>query len=422
MSLFRFLYSSIALSGCLTFGELFAQNLPVSIIEVLRQFDQQKSEVQFQKSHVMALKESSSMPIWENPSLSTITGYKSGFAESGLYYGANLSQPLPLNGVRSAQKDVSLANLQSAQDALRQKKILSHAELIKLTFQLDSARAIESHAADRFRRFQLIERHIFSRPNLSPALKAQRGIIEARLSILRSDNARATGERRKVEELLKSYLNLTQVPEISLPELPAIASLNAERDTAFAQNYSLYLQSLKAEIQKSDAELAYQEALKYPPVSLQAVFNEEPGPVTPLRFFGAGVSVGLPLWNRNSNNRAAAEINSRVSRERYEYSLQRLALEGNSLRSMLSAESDALDDLKQMKSNEQERRLNVAESDFLRGRLDAFSFLELEASLHEALHQWYAARMRYITLWCEYEIWLGHSFSESEGFYASANN
>lgn len=249
--------------------------------------------------------------IWANPELSTTIGDKratgSGPAGEGVAWSVSVRQTFEWPGRIPLRKAIANQDIQLAELGFAQFKAALAARTRAVAFGLFAAQqkaAAAQEVADRFHalRAVLVQR---DPAGITPELELR--IIEAtEITMLRKASAASVAEQAAVLELnqlrgqpWQQTLQMAPV-ELAFTAAPEPDVLLA---AARANNFEIRMRQVELAQQGFKVSLAHKD--RYPSFTVGPYFSREDA-IDRERQVGIGLSVPLPLWNRNEGNIEAA--------------------------------------------------------------------------------------------------------------------
>src|SRR5262245_30572116 len=250
--------------------------------------------------------------LWGNPEISGSVGQKytrgGGLSGEGAAWSASVVQPFEWPGRISLRKAIANRDLELAELGYERFKVALAARVRMLAYGLFAAQekaAVAREVAERFQALRevlvqrepagltpLLETRVIEATELTMQRKASEAMLasEAALLELNQLRGRPVGERLSV-----SQGNLTFRPADELETFLALARTN---------NFELRVRAVELAQQGFRVALAKNE--RYPTLSIGPTISEENAGDRE-RIIGVGVSLPLPLWNRNTGNIEAAK-------------------------------------------------------------------------------------------------------------------
>ncbi len=331
--------------------------------------------------------------MWPNPSMDLSVGRRQESSSSGPLYELTLAQPLPLFGKQGLRGDI--LDLDSKTWRLRQAaaEVGIALDVIRLSYEYTLQRRKVDFLDARQRRLELVRSYLAGRVFASPQQQVQRRLVEQRLRRLASEGTRTRAALQALFERLKFYVafNPGQYPEIEVPRLSGAGALDEEGWTSrvISGNPDLAIQKTSLRSAELERTLAAREA--WPDLSVVAFYGEGTAAATE-RNVGAGLSLALPLWNRNqagiksAGQKAIAEDRLlALQRRRLRADLSRSFAEYEAARRVVAQNPPSL-------LSEMEAQLKETEREFRKGRVDLLTFLELESETAEAFNRFLDAQ------------------------------
>jgi hypothetical protein len=152
------------------------------------------------------------------------------------------------------------------------------------------------------------------------------------------------------------------------------------------------------------AKAGKEAASALPAISLGPVFEREEGGLSATNFWGARLSLGLPLWDRNEGNRDAAESSAREMGIRESSAEFRLSSTRRLLKERYEKAVERLAGLEE-RVETGGVKLGAIRTDYLEGRLALPLALEAYREMEELLKHFHATERRaYESLWRGYAL------------------
>ncbi len=293
-------------------------------------------ELKFYEAEIAAAKAGrKSAGAFANPEVSASAGHKTvrggGLSSEGVAWSVSVIQPFEWPGRIGLRKAIANRDVELAQLGYERFKLALTGRVRVLSFGLfaaqEKARAARE-VADRFRALRevLVQR---DPAGLTPLLETR--VIEA---------AELTMQRKANEAALAAQAALLELNQLrgAAPDAPlsisgdGLAFRPAENATALTQlartnNFELRLRAVELAQQGFRLDLARNE--RFPAIAVGPMVSEENAGDRE-RVIGVGVSLPLPLWNRNQGSIDAAQarqLQAEVSLNLAEREVQRQTLE-----------------------------------------------------------------------------------------------
>lgn len=243
----------------------------------------------------------------ENPELEGTVGY--GMARDGdekrVEWGVSLSIPLDWIARRSARRDAAMAGLKTAEQekiALQRDIVLELRVLfLELLFNQERVRVFETLARETGRLSEMVASRVQngeSRNVEAVQMRVEAEKISADLVLAR---AALQISRDRLGVWLAGKPGTAIVAEGDIAALPTVPSLdNRHIESTIAQHPAYRV--AEAEIAGAAASATREEKEKIPDIAISPFFDSE----LDRRAVGVGVSVSLPLMNRNRGSIEAA--------------------------------------------------------------------------------------------------------------------
>ena len=326
--------------------------------------------------------------IWPGVSFDFTIGEKREADESGPRYELGLTQPLPLFGtlgLRSGLFDVE-------SESWRVRRVASQITVTLNVVQSAYEYALNRQKADfaekRQKRFGLVHAYLAGREFPTPQRKAERRIVQNRLTGLVSDAIQSQAGFAASFQRLKIYVPFTAgvTPDIEAPWFSGKRSIDEKELLAKAleNNPDLQIQRLTIKTAELEKSLASKEGLPEP--SFLASYEKSRTDVTE-KNYGLGLGLSLSAWNRNRFGIKSAEQKKIAEERLLWFEEQKLTAElaktlveyEAARRIILQYPQNLLSDL--------EKQIQEAEQGFRKGQVDLLTFLEMDDSISETFNR-----------------------------------
>jgi len=289
-------------------------NVPSSTLDALVDEALEKNpELNFYRAEIAAAKAGrKTAGLWANPEFGGSLGQKSargsGLSAEGLAWSVSMSQPFEWPGRIGLRKAIANRDLELAELGYERFQVALAARMRVLGYTLFAAQekaASAREVADRFRALRevLVQR---DPAGLTPLLEFR--IIEA---------SELTMQRRATEAALATQSALLELNQlrghppgtrlaVTESELSFRPPEPAETLLALARTNNFELRVRAVELAQQGFRVALAKNERYPTLSVGPTISEERAGDRE-RVIGVGISLPLPLWNRNQGSIAAAQ-------------------------------------------------------------------------------------------------------------------
>ena len=270
-------------------------------------------ELNFYRAEIAAAKgERRTASTWANPGVSTTIGQKlvrsGGLSDEGVAWSVSVQQTFEWPGRIPLRKAIANHQMQLAELGFAQFKASLAARTRTLAYGLFAAQEKAAAAKEVANRFQQLREVLVQRDpaGLTPQLETR--IIEAtELTLQRKATDAALAAQSALLELNQlrgaPWTNAMMVQSVTLA-----FSAAPERETllAAAQTNNFELQMRRVELEQQGFKVSLARKDGYPSLSVGPYFSQERAGDREQQV-GIGLSVPLPLWNRNKGNVETAE-------------------------------------------------------------------------------------------------------------------
>jgi cobalt-zinc-cadmium efflux system outer membrane protein len=249
---------------------------------------------------------------WANPQVSGSIGQKSirseGLSAEGVAWSASVLQPFEWPGRIGLRKVIANREIELAELGYSQFRIALAGRVRLLAYNLWAAQAKAEAAREVADRFAALREVLVQRDpaGLTPLLETR--IIESSELTFQRKTTEADlakeGARLELNQLLGASPDARLVVSETPVSFRALEPREALLELARTNNFELRLRGVELAQQGFKVALAKNE--RYPALSVGPSISEERAGDRE-RIIGVGVSVPLPLWNRNQGNIKAAE-------------------------------------------------------------------------------------------------------------------
>lgn len=292
-------------------GSLSAETLSLpQILNLLETHNPSLANAQARRESAQAALVTSK--AYPNPELEIGGGSSTGIGQGALN-GSNeqvyISQPLDLPFVREARRKVAEAGITSADEAGRHVWLTVRSQVRLAFYEILRRQAELQISKDNEQLLTQIRDKIKLKVEVGEAPRYEQ--VKSEAEALNAVKLRESAETR-VDDA-KSALRMMFGPALphqyeaagELPAPPAsLPSLESLREEVMDRQP--VLQQFRAEIEKAEAKVKYEQNLRYPQPTLKAGAERDPG----LEQWRVNIVVPLPLWNQRQGpiGEAAAEL------------------------------------------------------------------------------------------------------------------
>ena len=324
--------------------------------------------------------------VLPKPETSFTIGQKRAGELEGSLYEISISQTFPFPGksrLRSlaASRDVELSDLSRLEAEL---SLVS--ESVRLAYAYEMNRKKKVFAEGRLHQFELVKAYLHGNVFASPQKIAERRIVEARLRDIDAERIEGEAALKASLERLRLYFPVQEnEPVIDVPWMKGSRPLEMPRlkEDARIHNPQLAAQKVLTDKARDEKALAAKEA--WPDLGSSIFYGQETAGETE-RSAGLGISVPLPIFDRNKGNIQSLKMKIQAEESLLRFKERELI----SRLGELSAEVELYRRMALQYSPSVSEGLNKdlkeTEAEFRKGRVDLLVYLELE---NEAAQTYY---------------------------------
>jgi outer membrane protein TolC len=320
---------------------------------------------------------------WSNPVVS--------FGRLGGQDIYGVSQTIPFYNKLQSKYDIEEAEFRVLETRKNNLALFVKSEVFSLLYQYQALQKKIELAQKRLDRLNLVDKYLTTIVLSSPTKKAQWQITKDKIRLVERDLIKYRNELYQTWNLANVYLNLESEPSNISFEWLDDSNYKGKKffvETAIENN--LELKEQKILISKYKSELSFAKVEQMPDVSVSAT-RQNGGSATGLGGLpnqdatGVGLSLSIPLINRNQEKIASSE--SKIKAQEFEVEFQR-----NQLVKLISNDVNEYEtSLKLAKNfpvsniNKIVSRLSEANSDFKKGVLDFITYIELDSQEYQTI-------------------------------------
>jgi cobalt-zinc-cadmium efflux system outer membrane protein len=293
-------------------------------------------ELRFYQAEIAAAKAGrKTAGLLANPELSGSAGQKSvrgpGFSAEGVVWAASVMQPFEWPGRISLRKAIANRDIELAELGFERFRMALVGRMRLLAFGLFASQEKAAAASEVANRFQALREVLIQRDaaGLTPLLETR--VIEA---------TELSMQRKATEAILAAQaalLEMNQLRGATLDARFAVAprplafppAMSLETLTGLARTNNFELRSRAAELAQQGFRVDLARNERFPAISVGPMISEERAGDRE-RTIGIGVSLPLPIWNRNGGNIESAKarrVQAEVSLTVAEREIQRKVIE-----------------------------------------------------------------------------------------------
>jgi len=307
--------------------------LPALVVESL----EKNPELKFYDAEIAAAKAGrKTAGLLANPQISGDVGRNAqkfgGLSAEGVAWSVSVAQPFEWPGRIGLRKAIANHDIELAQLGYERFKVALAGRVRTLAYGLFAAKEKSAAAAEVAERFKalrevlvqrdpagltpLLETRVIEATELNAQRKASEALLAAQAILLELNQLRGVSPDTR---LAISQANLSFRPPEDRTILVALARTN---------NFELRVRAVELAQQGFRVDLAKNE--RFPSISVGPSYSEQKAGSEEQRILGLGISLPLPLWNRNKGNIEAAvarRMQAEVSLNVAEREIQRKVIE-----------------------------------------------------------------------------------------------
>lgn len=318
---------------------------------------------------------------WSNPVVSA--------ARIGGQDTYSISQTVPFYNKLQSKYDIEEAEFRVLDVRKNNLALFVKSEVFSLLYQYQALKKKIDLAQRRLDRLTLVDKYLATIVLSSPTKKAQWRITKDKIKLVERDLIKFRNELYQTWNLANVYLNLESEPTNVAFEWLDDSNYKGKKffvEAAIENNLELKEQRIL--VSKYKSELSFAKVEQMPDVAISAI--RQNGSNSSLSGSnkdsnGVGLSVSIPLFNRNQEKIASSE--SKIKSQEQEVEFQRnqlIQLISNDISeyetSLKLAKNFPVSNIKTILS-----RLSEANSDFKKGVLDFITYIELDSQEYQTI-------------------------------------
>lgn len=352
------------------------------IDELLSIAEQNSYNIRAAESSALAQKRfANQQKYWSNPTV--------GFGRLAGQDTYSVTQTVPFYNKLQSKYDIEEAEYRVLENRKNNVSLLVKSEVFSLLYRYQALKKKIDLAQKRIDRLTLVDKYLSTIVLSSPTKKAQWHITKDKIKLVERDLIRFKNELYQTWNAANVYLNLQEQPtSITLEWLDNQNYRGKDFFINTALENNLELKEQKILISKYKSELSFSKVEQMPDVNVTA--TKQNGANSSFAganqdSTGVGVSLSVPLWNRNQEKIASGESKIKSQQESYEFYRNRLIqITSNDISeyetSLKLAKNFPVGEIGKILS-----RLNEANSDFKKGVLDFITYIELDSQEYQTI-------------------------------------
>jgi outer membrane protein TolC len=347
-------------------------------IEELLQIAEQNSSIKAAEFLAISQKRfANQQKYWENPVAS--------FDKNSSQTNYSFSQTVPFFGKLQSKFNIEDAQYNILETRRNNLALFVKAETFTLLYEYSALQKKIELAKKRLERLSLVDKYLSHIVLSSPTQISQGRITKDKIKLVERDLIKYRNQLYQTWNKANIYLGLESEPTILITWLDEknYRGRNFFVEAALENNLNLREQRLL--ITKYKSELTFTELEKMPDVNVAATNSKNSSGASGKDSNGVGISVSLPLFNRNQEKIISAE--SKIKAQEFELEFQQKQLI-NLLNNDLNEFETSLKIAKNFPVQDIEKiltRLSSANAEFKKGILDFITYIELDSQEYQII-------------------------------------
>lgn len=314
---------------------------------------------------------------WENPIVS--------FSQNSNQKNYSFSQAIPFAGKLQTKFNVEDSQYQILENQKNNLALFVKAETFTLLYQYYALQKKIDLAQKRLARLSLVDKYLSHIVLSSPTQISQGRITKDKIKLIERDLMRFRNQLFQTWNKVNIYLNLESEPKLSISWLVEENYQGKKTLIEAALENNLGLKEQKFLLKKYRAELSFAKLEKMPDVNISATKENASQASGGRDVSGVGLSLSVPLFNRNQEKILGAE--SKIKSQEFEFEFQKNQLEKEVTNDINEFET-SLKIAKNFPVAEIDKtlaRLNAANNEFKKGILDFITYIELDSQEYQII-------------------------------------
>ncbi len=347
-------------------------------IEELLQIAEQNSAIKAAEFLAVAQKRfANQQKYWDNPTVN--------FGQNSNQKNYSVSQAIPFYGKLQSKFDVEDSQYKILENQRNNLALFVKAETFSLLYQYYALQQKIELAQKRLARLFLVDKYLSHIVLSSPTQIAQGRITKDKIKLIERDLMRFRNQLFQTWNKANVYLNLESEPHITMAWLEEKNYQGKKFFLEAALENNLRLKEQKFLLQKYRSELSFAKLEKMPDLSISATKEVASQSSNGRDANGIGLSLSVPLFNRNQEKISGAE--SKIKAQEFEFEFQKNQL-AKEVANDINEFETSLKIAKNFPVAEIDKtvaRLNAANNEFKKGILDFITYIELDSQEYQII-------------------------------------
>ena len=344
--------------------------------------------------------------LWDNPLIDLMGGPHNRRDQNSLTNGTDIrlriSQNIALTNRFKTAKEIESQNILIREYNTKLAKQKIYNDVIYLIYAFKQTIIHTEHLKKRYERFSLIRQYLNSHPFYSPQKKIERELIQSTLLDIQKERLETLTQKELVWKQLNLYLDLDKEIDLEISWFNKGIDLNKNVlvSKMHSNNIALLIQETEVNRVKLEKKLATKN--RHPDIQLGLNYEEQNyNDKANEKFVGAQIVVPIPIYNRNQGNIKQKDYEQKAILTQFEYLKKYLDsqldikfTEYNNKKAVLNIYNLNLE-------NFSEQRMEFADKEFKKGRIDVLTYLAKEKSASDLHENIYEAQVKFIQTYLE---------------------
>lgn len=324
---------------------------------------------------------------WQNPVIGGELSRKSTNRYSWEEYAFSLTQPVYFPGKQKLRREIARFDENMQLLSADEMKLYMQHEVTRLSYEYAIRQFRARHLEERQGRMKLLNGYMKGRVIIAPQKIVESNIVQYRLMLLEKELLRLETDQRLSYELLNLYTKMNEpaLPNIQVDWLEKAPPLALDGLIERADESSFVVLKQKDFLKKAEKEIELAEGEPYPDVGVSVFYSEQELEELRERTFGGGLAFPIPVLTRNKNAIERFRAKAKSEKLLLEHAKNSVRNEIRRLHAEYEYASSMMRRFPMAIMGRIENAMRYADAEFLKGRVDFQTYLDMETQSHETL-------------------------------------
>jgi hypothetical protein len=330
---------------------------------------------------------------WQNPQIMGQFGNLDSTTTKGSTLEVSVTQPIPISNKNALKRKISNLALSSQSKQFDYFKTWVKHQAVLSMWRVYVTSELHQHGLERTRRFNLIKKHLLTRPMTSIKQRVEKNVIEAQLMNLEKEqDIKKHNLFLAINDLEYWTGKKIEPKDISL-EIPATYSNLRSVNFDFSKN--IELEKAKDNLTAADLNVKLTGKERLPDLIIGGGYRQEN--VSPQNQFAYGiVGLNIPLWDSGYQKNQISKIKLEAEKNNYAELQKKMQLMQKDQIELVNMSLHQVQRFPKKILKSFDKSIEQAELGFKRGVIDVTTFIQAETQSHEIIDQVYVNWQQYL--------------------------